>query len=154
MEKTLTPQQRWYQKNREKQKEKQRQRSRELTQQRKEYLQQNPEEIEAIREQWREKYHRSVTSTIKKRIEELLDHPLTASPTKALLRTILKEETYKTMKKRDMSAIEKLANINNGAEENRIRREDGKEKASEEREASFCNHSRTDYDSTVGIVTD
>jgi hypothetical protein len=72
------------------------------------YLLEHPEEIDAVREKYRDKYHTTKINKVKKTITEWLDNPVVNAPTKQFLQDLINTEKYKTLTPKLMGHLELL----------------------------------------------
>lgn len=72
------------------------------------YLLEHPEEIDAEREKYRNKYQTTKVNRVKRIITEWLDNPVVNAPTKQFLQDLINTEKYKTLTPKLMGHLELL----------------------------------------------
>lgn len=122
----MSSQNRYYEKNREAILAKMKERNQKYAAERKEFLRQNPDEVETERQLYKDKYYRHQASKAKKQIEAWIKSDKVSAETKDWLRAMLKHKYYLAMKPsvfRDLEQMcvkqmeERISPTNQNAEE-------------------------------------
>jgi hypothetical protein len=102
---------RYYEKNREAIVGRMRELSARVREERRQYLAEHPEEMEAQREKYREKYYNCNANKNRRQLEEWIDLPEVKEEAKAFFRLMIAEEGYRTLTRNALKQIYESMNI-------------------------------------------
>jgi hypothetical protein len=105
-------QQRYYEKNREELKARMRERDAIRREQLRQYLTDNPEDIEVVREKMREKYYTTTGNKMKREITLIINSPNTSEAGRAFLRECLASKTYNAFTPKMVESLKVIYAVN------------------------------------------